>query len=142
MQNCCRPCTDTIRFVTDLNIGPQTGMSPGQYTNIDGYRYINIFVRFSQQSANEPPIDLEVVFAFGCNAEMGSGHYVNLEQNLSSSQITNFIRISGSGTWAGSPENTSAYIVRLPVMGPFVNVFPFNRATVTRTVSVWAYVVS
>ena len=52
------------------------------------------------------------------------------------------ISVSGDGTWHGSPHNISSYMIRLPIMGPFVQVFPFNRAPIERTVSVWAYLVS
>jgi hypothetical protein len=38
--------------------------------------------------------------------------------------------------------NNSSYAVRLPVMGPFVEVFVYNRAPFPRKVSVWAYLVS
>jgi hypothetical protein len=141
-QDCSSPCSTVVQFMTDVQVPAVSGTTTGLYTNIDGYRYINIFVRFNQQSADEHPVDLGVGFAFDSNGDMAAGRYVNLEENLSSQQHINFISISGDGSWNGSQAGTSTYIVRLPVMGPFIQVFPFNRALSTRTVSIWGYLVS
>jgi hypothetical protein len=128
--------------MTDYELPPSVGISLPPYSSVDTYRYINIFVKFSQMSANEPPVDLGVVFAFDANGTMGARRYVNLEQNVGGPQSTNFIEVSGAGSWHGSPHNISTYAARFPVMGPFVEVFVYNRAAAKRTVSVWAYLVS
>ena len=139
----CNPaCTQVVKFLTDHQVPANVGISLPPYTSVDGYRYINIFVRFSQAAADEPPVDLGVIFAFEANGNMGSRRYVNLEQNVSSPQGTNFIEVSGRGSWHGSPHNISTYLARFPVMGPFVEVFVYNRAAVARKVSVWGYLVS
>jgi len=83
-----------------------------------------------------------VVFAFDQNGKLGARRYVNLEENLSGPQSTNFIEVSGSGSWHGSPWNVSSYVARFPVMGPFAEVFVYNRAPIQRIVSVWAYLLS
>ena len=85
------------------------GISLPPYTGIDGYRYINIFVQFDQTAANEPPVDLGVVFAFDANGSLGARRYVNLEQNLSGPQSTNFIEVSGSGSWHGTPQSAATW---------------------------------
>ena len=142
-QGPCNPaCTKVVKLLTDHEVPPNVGISMPPYTNIDRYRYINIFVRFSQAAADEPPVDLGVIFAFDANGTMGARRYVNLEQNVSSPQSTNFIEVSGRGSWHGSPHNISSYLARFPVMGPFVEVFVYNRAAMARKVSVWAYLVS
>ncbi|HET9789028.1 MAG TPA: hypothetical protein VFP47_17965 [Pyrinomonadaceae bacterium] len=142
-QGPCNPaCTKIVKLLTDHEVPPNVGISMPPYTNIDRYRYINIFVRFSQAAADEPPVDLGVIFAFDANGTMGARRYVNLEQNVSSPQSTNFIEVSGRGSWHGSPHNISSYLARFPVMGPFVEVFVYNRAAMARKVSVWAYLVS
>ena len=82
------------------------------------------------------------IFAFDSNGRMGARRYVNLELNLSGPQSTNFIEVSGRGSWHGSPHNISSYLARFPVMGPFIEVFVYNRAPTKRTVSVWGYLVS
>ena len=139
----CNPaCTSVIKFYTDRDIPANTGISQPPYNSVDGYRYINIFVKFSQETSNELPVDLGVVFAFDANGTMGARCYANLEANVPGSQPVNFINVSGAGTWHGSPHNISSYVVRLPVMGPFIEVFPFNRATVARKISIWGYLVS
>jgi len=128
--------------MTDHEVPANVGISLPPYTSIDGYRYINIFVRFSQAAADEPPVDLGVIFAFDANGNMGSRRYVSLEQNVSSPQGTNFIEVSGRGSWHGSPHNISTYLARFPVMGPFVEVFVYNRAAIARKVTVWGYLAS
>lgn len=61
-------------------------------------------------------------------APWGARCYVNLEQNVASPQRTNFIAVSGEGSWHGSPHNISSYVARFPVMEPFGEVFIYNRA--------------
>ena len=142
-QGPCNPaCTKIVRLLNDHEVPPNVGISLPPDTNIDLYRHINIFVRFSQAAADEPPVDLGLIFAFDANGTMGARRYVNLEQNVSSPQSTNFIEVSGRGSWHGSPHNISSYLARFPVMGPFVEVFVYNRAAMARKVSVWAYLVS
>jgi hypothetical protein len=139
----CNPaCTRVVKFMTDHEVPAGVGISLPPYASADGFRHINIAVRFSQAASNEPPVDLGVVFAFDANGAMGARRYANLEENLSGPQSTNFIEVSGQGSWHGSPHNISTYSARFPVMGPFVEVFVYNRAPVKRTVSVWGYLVS
>ena len=139
---CQTACTHVIRFMTDVEVNPNVGVSIPGYDEVDGYRHLNLFVRFSQEKADEPPVDLGVVFAFDKQGTMGARRYVNLEENLPTPQSPSFIEVSGRNTWHGSPHNISTYIARLPVMGPFVEVFVYNRAPVKRKVSVWGYLVA
>jgi hypothetical protein len=139
----CNPaCTRVIKFMTDREVPASVGISLPPYKGINRYRHINIFVRFTQKAADEPPVDLGVIFAFDKNGTMGARRYVNLEHNVSSPQSTNFIGVSGEGCWHGSPHNISSYCARFPVMGPYVQVFVYNRAPKKRKVSVWGYLVS
>jgi len=142
VNTCELACTRVVKFMTDHEVPASVGISLPPYAGIDGYRFINIFVQFNQNTASELPVDLGVVFAFDANGGMGARRYVSLEANLAGPQATNFIEVSGSGSWHGSPPNISSYIARLPVMGPFVEVFVYNRAPTVRKVSVWGYLVS
>jgi hypothetical protein len=139
---CSSACTKTIKFLTDHELPPSIGISLPPYKRINGYRHINVFVRFTQTASDEAPVDLGVIFAFDANGNMGGRRYVNLEQNVSSPQSTTFIEVSGRGSWHGSPHNISTYVARFPVMGPFIQVFVYNRAPIRRKVSVWGYLVS
>ncbi len=142
-QGPCNPaCTNVVKFMSDHEVPPNIGISLPPYTSIDGFRYINVFVQFTQATAAEPPVDLGVVFAFDAGGSMGARRYANLDQNLSGPQSTNFIEVSGQGSWHGSPHNISSYVARFPVMGPFIQVFVYNRAATTRKVTVWGYLVS
>jgi hypothetical protein len=139
----CNPaCTNVLKFMTDHDVPPSVGISLPPYKPIDGYRHINVFVRFSQVASDEAPVDLGVIFAFDANGTMGARRYENLEENVSGPQSTNFIEVSGQGSWHGSPHNISTYVARFPVMGPFIQVFVYNRAPIKRIVSVWGYLVS
>jgi hypothetical protein len=141
-RRCGYPCTHVHRFLTDHEVPANIGISVPPYEGVNGYRHINIFVRFTQEEVDEPPVDLGVVFAFEADGTMGARRYVNLEENLPSPQGTNFIAVSGEGTWHGNETKISSYVARFPVMGPYVQVFLYNRAPVDRTVTVWAYLVA
>lgn len=139
----CNPaCSQVIKFMTDHKIPASTGIGSPPYKNVDGYRHLNVFVQFSQAAATEKPVDLGLIFGFDESGKMGARHYVNLEFNLASPQATNIIQVSGAGAWSGNPHNTSHYVARFPVMGPFVEVFVYNREALERTVSVWGYATS
>ena len=129
---CVFACTKAVKFMTDHEIPPSVGISLPPYTGIDGYRHIDIFVRFTQEEHDEPPVDLGVIFGFDGSGTMGARRYVNLEENVSGPQSTQFIEVSGSGSWHGSQWKISSYLARFPVMGPFVQVFLYNRAPAKR----------
>lgn len=131
--------TRLIQFMTNHPVPANQGTSLGAYRLVRGCRYINFFVRFSQDSAQEPPVDLGFIFAFNSAGNMGSRRYVNLESNVPSPQATNFIDVSGANSWHGAQWRISSYAARSPVMGPYVQVFVYNQASVPRTVTVWAY---
>jgi hypothetical protein len=137
---CAPACTRVLKLYTDHEIPASVGISSGVYTRVDGYRHLNVFVEFSQAAQNEPPVDLGVVFAFDAQGRLGARRYVNLEPNVPYPQGTSFIEVSGLGSWGGNQH--SSYAARFPVLGPFVQVFVYNRADFDRTVSVWGYLVS
>lgn len=139
---CGQPCTKLIKFVTDQELPASIGMNWGPYQKTDGYRWLNVFVRFTQDTANEQPVDLGVVFACDAAGTMGARRYVNLEENLAGPQHTDFIEVSGAGSWHGDQWKISTYVARIPVMGPYAQVFLYNREAVKRTVRVWGYLVA
>ena len=139
---CSHPCTKIVKFMTDHDVPANGGISLPPYTPVDGYRHINVFVKFDQTDANEAPVNLGVMFAFDAGGAQGARCYANLEENVSGPQSTNFVEVSGLGTWHGSQWNTSSYVARFPVMGPFVQVFVYNQAPTARKVTVWGYLVA
>lgn len=141
-ESCCDyPCTDVVELLTDHEVAANIGTSVPPYTKIDGFRYINLYVEFTQKKPEEEPVDLGVTFAFDEQGTMSARHYVNLEENLSGPQSTNFISVSGQDAFHGTQWGVSRYMVRLPVMGPFIQVFVYNRADQARKVNVWGYLV-
>ena len=135
----CLAATKVITFYNGATIPAGIGISSGTYTNVDGYRFINIFVEFEQNAFGEAPVSLGVAFAFDAGGTMMSGRYFNFEQNFPAPADPQLISLSGANSWHGSPHNVSAYTARLPVVGPYVQVFPFNREAKDRKFSIRAY---
>lgn len=147
-QGPCNPaCTKIIDFLVKKKVPANLGIDAGGVTAIDGYRYLNIFVTFTaarRQSTPLKPIDLGVVFCLDATGQIAARSYVNLEANLPGPQGLNFIDVS-SGAMLSSSLGTGSidsYIVRVPVMGPFVRLFVYNREPIERTVTVKGYLVS
>lgn len=139
----CNPaCTGVIKFMTSQDIGPGTGLNVGTWQSVDGYRFMNVFVDFEQVDPAEAPVDLTMSFAFDSAGTLSAGHTVTFEENLASPQGVNFNRVSGLGTWHGTPHNRSSFIARFPILGPYALAFAYNLHTASRKVSVWAYLVS
>lgn len=141
-ESCEKACSLILKFMDNKSISANSGVSTSVFQKTDGFRYINIFVQFEQTTATEAGVDLGVIFAFSSTGELGSRHYVNFTENLASPQPVNFVNITGEGSWHGSPHNTSSYIARFPVMGPYVQVFPFNKHNKARKVSIRGYLTS
>ena len=104
-----------------------TGISTGVYTEVDGYRYVNIVVEFEQKAPDEEPLSLGVMFAHGENGKLGSRRYFTFDQNFTGMADPQMITVTGKASWHGHPHDRSSYIARLPRMGPFLQVFPFNH---------------
>lgn len=139
-----RPVASNPQIVTLMSaqaVPANTGTSIPPYTDVSKFRFINLFVEFTQTTAGEPPVDMGVTFALDANGGMAARSYVNLEMNVPSPQPCNFIEVSGAKSWHGQPHNVSRYLARLPIMGPFIEVFVYNRAAVERRVTVQAYLV-
>ena len=139
--NCCNVKTKTITVYEDHEIPANMGISTGVYTAVDGYRYINIAVEFEQNTANENAVSLGVVFAHSQNGKMGSRRYFTFDENFSGPADPQMITITGKSSWHGQQHGKSSYTARLPVMGPFMQVFPFNHHDDARKISVVLYLV-
>lgn len=139
--NCCKVKTKTITIYEDHSIPANIGISTGIYTNVKGYRYVNIAVEFEQKTANEEPVSLGVVFAHSPNGKWGSRRYFTFDENFSGSADPQMITVTGKASWHGHPHNKSSYIARLPIMGPFLQVFPFNHHNEARKFSIALYLI-
>ena len=136
---CCPVKTETIVIYEDHEIAANTGISTGTYSNVDGYRFVNVVVEFSQDSAGQKPVSLGVIFAHDARGKWGARRYFNFEQNFTAPADPQMITLTGVNSWSGSPHNRSAYIARLPIMGPYMQVFPFNQHNAPRRISVALY---
>ena len=135
----CLLKTRVLTFYEDYVIPGNSGVSSGTYTNVDGFRYINIFVEFEQEKADEKPISLGVTFAFGPGGKCSSRRYFTFEENFSGAADPQMITLSGKNSWKGAQSKKSSYTARLPIMGPYVQVFPFNHARKDRKLNIMAY---
>jgi hypothetical protein len=135
----CLAETKIITFYENDTIPSGVGISRGNYISVEGYRYINITVEFEQVSATEKPVSLGVMFAYGSNGEVASRRYFNFEDNFTGDADPLMITLTGKNSWHGSPHNKSTYTARLPIMGPYLQVFPFNHETRARRITIKAY---
>lgn len=131
--------TETITIYDNHTIPANMGISTGTYTKVDGYRYVNIVVEFEQKAADERPVSLGVVFAHSVNGKLGARRYFTFEENFTSPADPQMITLTGKNSWHGHPHDKSSYIARLPIMGPYVQVFPFNQHDQPRKISVVLY---
>jgi hypothetical protein len=136
---CCAVKTKTIVIYDNHEIPAQIGISTGKYTKVDGYRYANIAVEFEQKTSGEKPLSLVVVFAHDVSGKWGARRYFTFEENFSAPAVPQNMTVTGEGCWHGSPHNKSSYIVRVPIMGPFIQVFPFNNHSEKRKFSIVIY---
>ncbi|MDJ0807109.1 MAG: hypothetical protein QNJ78_09785 [Gammaproteobacteria bacterium] len=129
----------SLAIYEDHTIPANTGISTGVYTEVDGFRYLNITVEFEQNASTESPVSLGIVFAHDTNGKWGSRRYFTFEENFNPPADPQMITLSGKGSWHGLQQQKSSYTARLPVMGPYVQVFPFNHHDADRDLSVVLY---
>lgn len=138
-RDCCMVKTKTIVIYDNHTIAGQIGISTGSYTNVDGYRYANIAVEFEQKTAGEQPLSLGVVFAHSTAGKWGSRRYFTFEENFTAPADPQMMTVTGKGSWHGIQHKKSSYTVRVPIMGPYIQVFPFNQHSEPRKFSVVIY---
>lgn len=129
----------SITIYDNHAIPANTGISTGVYTNVNGYRYVNIVVEFEQKTAGEEPVSLGVIFAHDKQGKWGARRYFTFEENFTGDADPQMITVTGKGSWHGQQHGKSSYITRLPIMGPFMQVFPFNHHSAERNISVALY---
>lgn len=139
--NCCGVKTKTITVYDEYTIPANTGISTGVYTSVDGYRYVNIVAEFEQNTVIEEPVSLGVVFAHSQNGKLGSRRYFTFDENFSGTADPQMITVTGKASWHGIQQKKSSFTARLPIMGPFIQVFPFNHHNEVRKFSIALYLV-
>jgi hypothetical protein len=66
------PASKTVRLYEHHEIPGNIGVSSGRYTDVDGYRHVNIAVEFEQRAPDEEPVSLGVVFAHDAEGRFGA----------------------------------------------------------------------
>lgn len=141
--------TRIIPVFNSRSLSGHTGTTSGAL-NVRGCRFVNIFVQYrdsatpNPQPGPIPSVSLGALFQLDAGSDMRSRMYVNLEGNIPALQNVNFIAVAPTGPFTSTVgtqilRESGNYIVRIPVMGPFVVVSPFNDASVTRFVWVKIY---
>ena len=138
-SNCCDVKTKTVVIYQNHSIPANTGISTGMYTNVDHYRYVNVVVEFQQDSVGEKPVSLGVMFAHDSLGTWGSRTYFTFEENFTAPADPQMITLTGNNSWHGAQHGKSSYIARLPIMGPYMQVFPFNHHNAARNITVALY---
>lgn len=149
-----RPVTQVVTIIPKVTLPPSSGRGNAAL-NIDGYRMINLFVvADAVLSTAERGIAVDIAFAPATTVENG---WTNLSCDgtdlynfdslgLSAGDEARYFRLAVSDrnvndrVKAGGRDLT--YIVRVPVLGPFIRVSVTNRDTTPRTAEVTAYLVS
>lgn len=122
-----------------MTVRDGAGVSPGGYLDLDGRRHADVFVWFEQHGPDERPLSLGVVFAADPGGRRGARRYSGFEENFAGEADPRMITLSGEGSRHGSPHDKSSYVARLPVMGPYLRVFPYNHHSAPRKFSVVIY---
>ncbi len=133
--------TRVLRLMLETEVAAGTELSIPPYNDITGFRYINVVVRYTHEDPSQPPMDLGVEFGFDEKGLLTTRNYANLEENIPSPQSLTQFQVAGPES-DGTPNKVVSYVVRVPVMGPFVEVFIKNNASVNRKVTVWGYLLA
>jgi hypothetical protein len=125
--------------IYDKSIIPEEkGISTGEYIKVDGYRYANIFVEFGQETADEKPVSMAMVFYPGKGGQ-GARRYFSFSQGSPEAGKPVMLTAGGENSWHGGQWKKSSYIMRVPVMGAYMQLFPFNHHNKERELSVLIY---
>ena len=135
--------TRILRLMMETEVPPNTELSVPPYNDITGFRYINLFVRYIHEDPAEPPLDLSVEFAFDEKGLMTTRRHAIVENRTLSSEPQTLSPVTVVGPESdGTPNQVVTYVLRVPIMGPFIEVFTNNRASVKRKVTVWGYLIA
>lgn len=149
-----RPVTKVVTVIPTVQLPPSSGRG-NPALNVDGYRMINLFVKSDPVlSGADRGISLDIAFAPGT---VTSGTWTDLSCDgeclfnfdslgTASGYEAKYYRLSVSDrnvndtVKAGGRDLT--YVVRVPILGPFIRVIATNRGSTPRNVEVTAYLVS
>ena len=138
------PDSRVVVAYDSASIGPNAATWNPQGIDVDGYRHANVFVEFEQREAQEEPLEVGVGFGPYQNGRVGTRNYFDFtgpgggSQAESSRKPPTWISGSGRETWHGE-QGISSYLVRVPVMGPFMWVYPQNNHAQARRFTIVVY---
>ena len=149
-----RPVTKVVTVIPTVQLQPSSGRG-NSALNVDGYRMINLFVKSDPVlSTEDRGISLDIAFAPGT---VTTGTWTDLScdgeclfnfdtQGTTSGFEAKYYRLAVSDRDVNDRVKAGgrdlSYVVRVPVLGPFIRVSATNRGSTPRNVEVVAYLVS
>jgi len=147
---CQKVCSKTIDLLPQTTLDPATGKG-WHMVNVDGFRYLNVYViADSINSSARRGCDFKLSFSvndfvYGTGVVGETSYFFNFEDYYNTAEnykrlvnIGSTYTTTGGGlTQIGGVDYT--YLVRIPVMGPYVRATAMNRDSIKRTVSIKAY---
>lgn len=125
-------------------IDPNIAIWNPQGIDVDGYAHANVFVEFEQRGASDEPLQVGVGFGPWRDGRAGTRSVFDftgsegVPQAESSRKLPTWISGSGRDTWHGE-QGVSSYLIRVPVMGPYMWVYPQNNHTQARKFTIVVY---
>ena len=116
---------------------------------VEGYSYATVFVEHEQHRSDEAPLEVGIGFAPWADGRAGARAYYDFETERRVGeeapprlrQPLESIRASGREGWHGSPHNKTSFGLRVPVLGPFMWVYPLNRYAEPRRFTIAVYLI-
>ena len=139
-----QPESRVVVVYDSASIDPNIAIWNPQGIDVDGFRHANVFVEFEQRALDEEPLEVGVGFGPWPNGRAGTRNYFDFtgpggaSQSESSGKPPTWISGSGLQTWHGE-QGISSYLIRVPVMGPYMWVYPQNNHTQARKFTVVVY---
>ena len=143
-QSAALPDSKVIVVYDSATIEPNIATWNPQGISVDGYRHANVFVEFEQRSFQEEPLEVGVGFGPYQDGKLGTRNYFDFTgpggapQSESSQKSPTWISGSGRDTWHGE-QGISSFMIRVPVMGPFMWVYPQNNHSKARKFTIVVY---
>jgi hypothetical protein len=142
-----RLAAKTIVVYDDETIPAHRGVWNRHGIKVEGYSYATVFVEHEQHATAEAPLDVGVGFAPWRDGRAGARSFYDFETERIRGEGETGLRdsplewISGSGRigWHGHPHDITSFGIRVPVLGPYMWVYPLNGHSEPRRFTIVVY---
>lgn len=137
----------TIVVYDDETIPGHRGVWKPEGIEVEGYTYATVFVEHEQHAFSEEPLEVGVGFAPWRDGRAGARSFYDFETEREPGDSELRPResplewISGSGRigWHGHPHDIASFGIRVPVLGPYMWVYPLNNHSEPRRFTIVVY---